>query len=107
MSAIIKPTLFQAYQPNVTLFHLEFIKKFGNKLFKEFTKASKELYVCNNKVFAEQCTRPWSNLQKGDGVQLGPDATKRYSCKKVSLLHPPDTPGPSLFCVHTEKPHGI
>lgn len=58
MSAIIKPTLFQAYQPNVTLFHLEFIKKFGNKLFKEFTKASKELYVCNNKVFAEQPFSP-------------------------------------------------
>lgn len=59
------------------------------------------------RALIEFCTRPWSNLQKGDSAQLGPDTTKRYSCKKVSLLHPPDAPGPSPFCVHAEKPHGV
>lgn len=60
------------------------------------------------RALVEFCTRPWSNLQKRDGAQLGPDATKRYSCRKVSLLlHPPDAPGPSPFRVHTEKPRGI
>lgn len=50
------------------------------------------------------CTRPWSNLQKTDCVQLGPDTTKRFPCKKTFLLlHPPSTPGPVAFHVHTEK----
>ena len=29
MSAVIKPTLFQGYQSNVTLFYLEFTREFG------------------------------------------------------------------------------
>ena len=58
MSAMMKPTLFQGYQPNVTVFYLEFTKKFGKKFFKQFFKESKELYVCNNKVFAEQPFSP-------------------------------------------------
>ena len=50
------------------------------------------------------CTRPWSNLQKTDCIQLGPDTTKRFPCKKPSLLlHPPNAPGPVAFRVHTEK----